>query len=297
MNAVFRILIISLLSILTAFVAACGSGDDDDDSGSGDLDDTAGDDDAGDDDAGDDDADDDTGPDDDTDDDTSADDTSTDDTSDDDDTTVPVSIAFIYNTDDTAGLAFQTFLVDNGYVVDLYSYAELGAKTAPDFSGTDMFMVDETVDQTVWEEPEANLVVGTGKPIFGLGRGMYVLMYTTTYFGGQHGAGGIATTDMTPLSTSHTVWHSPNDLGTLSGDLQILSSSDVSTELNDNGSSPAGVEFLGEHPADPGYYLMAFETVKYAFWGFFATDPATYTADGKMLLLNAIEYALSGAKF
>lgn len=167
------------------------------------------------------------------------------------------------------------------------------AKVPPDFSHIEMFMVDpNTLYQ--FTQPQAEVITSTGKPVFGLGRGIYVLYYTGLYLGGYKCA-TYSEQDLSPKNPTHDVWHTPNDLGTISADISILLTSANVTFFNKDVTTPGDTEWLGFRPGSTGYASLAFEQTKYAFWGF-VCSPATFTQDGKDLLINAIEYALSGAK-
>ena len=154
-------------------------------------------------------------------------------------------------------------------------------------------MVDENTYYQ-FTQPQALILTGSGKPIFGLGRGIYVLHDTANYLGNYNCLGDTGEY-LTPALPTHDVWHAPNELGTISADIKILTSEMGITYFNSHGTVQAGLEWLGYKVGSTGYVSLAFEQVKYVFWGF-RVSPANFTQDGQDLFINAIEYALTGDK-
>jgi hypothetical protein len=241
------------------------------------------------DDTGDDTIDDDT-TDDDVTDDTTDDDTTTDDDDEDND------IAYIYSYNLTRAQDFQTYLATQGYDVLIYQIAELDS--APDFSETDVFLIDADTSAE-WDSTRTAAVLDTNKPIIGDGDGLQLMDGTDTYFGGGNFLGVPNEDSLIPKYTGHRIWNTPNDLGIAAASetepdpVQILTSPMTLRALNDDGSSPLGVQFLGPCATSESNYALAIESGKFAVWAFGIFGPSMYTETGQKLLVNLIEYVKS----
>jgi hypothetical protein len=259
-------------------VTACGDDDDDDDdTGAGDDDDSS-DDDDNDDNGGDDDS-------------TDDDDDDTIDDDDDDTTGISGKLAFIYEADDANGLTYKLHLDSLGYSVTLYAITDLDSKI--DFSNVDAFLIDVIDSASDWDTTRRNAVFSTNKPVVALGDGAYIFDGSGKYIDPDICTWRAGGSSVTPADTGDTIWSEPNDLSVTTDPVFVLTTTDWVYSLEDTGSAPVGVEFLGGNPAETDEYLIVVEDGKYAMWGFGAVPPSNYTLTGKSLFINLIEYLRS----
>ncbi|MCZ7582915.1 MAG: hypothetical protein M5R36_06030 [Deltaproteobacteria bacterium] len=205
----------------------------------------------------------------------------------------PVNIAYIYDTDDTDALAYQTFLESVGYLVALFDVTEVAAKA--DFSEFDMFIVDNNAGESSWTSAAADVLVSSAKPVIVHNDGIFVFDETTQFLREDNTLALDPAMSVIPHMTDHAVWSEPYALELPeSGPVDVLSSTATYRGLHDDGTAPGDVEFLGSDTAFLNHYPLAIQGARYALWGPGAAAPTSYTVFARELYFNLIEYLQAG---
>ncbi len=208
-------------------------------------------------------------------------------------------IAYVYRGDTSAAANWKSMLEGRGFTVQLIPLATLLATPLAPF---DLIMVaDDTGSLNGWPgatagvSAEANYIRAAGKPVMGLGEGGYA------YFG-KHGSPiGWPNGWHGPLDTVHGVnpgmnyWKVSTDFTpTFPGPYKLYTA--ASNEVGIYHTPPTIAPLVVVLGAEPGALdhapLIAEKQECNQLWGF-SKDPATMTADGENLAVNAVLFGIA----
>ena len=176
-----------------------------------------------------------------------------------------------------------------GYSFAAYDITALA--TPPDFTAVDVFLVDNSAGMSSWDATNSAVLTGTGKPIIGIGEGTEVFESLDQFLDRGQGWGASGDDSITPMDISHPLFTTPYDLGlTNQDDIQITLAASEDQAVYDDGTAPADVEFLGREQGQTAHYAIVVQGVKYAEFGFSSVGPSGFTATGRHVFVNLIEY-------
>lgn len=196
-------------------------------------------------------------------------------------------IAYIYAHDMTRATEYQAFLTTKGYDVSLFDTNQLGTINFADFS---LIMIGENSGYlNKWgDHLRQSQITGSGLPILGLGEGGYAYFGTQSLNIGWGLGSHFAGTSVYIPSPGHQIFTSPNLLSIPSDSILALYTTSTSCVVF-YPFSPGDAVSFATLSSGSGRCVLVQQTSKYFLWGFDGS-PSTLTDQGKLLLLNVINF-------
>ena len=197
-------------------------------------------------------------------------------------------LAYIYYDDPTTANSYKSFLVDEGYNIDLIDVDIIITGTfdtydviiiGPDLGSWSALYMDNTKE---------GIVDDSDLPIIGLGNGGFAffgLDGLSLYIGYDNGGSTIDITNIDVIDDTHQIFNTPNDLP--DGNIQLFSPG--SRVYYAPTSIVPGVTLHGTVAGSSNQYCLSQEDYRYFLWGF-EDSPSTMTQNGKDLFVNIINY-------
>ena len=194
----------------------------------------------------------------------------------------------VYDWDPDMALMWSDFLSAYGHSAAVKSMSELNQF---DMSFVDLFIIDDNASQ--WDFVDAQLLYAYNKPILGVGWGILALMHGGSSLGVM--PDGLFDYDgFEPSPANHAVFSTPYSLGLAqNGVYSVIPYGDPVAGLDLGPVNPAQVEKVAQAFNYPDESYVAVEGGMYAFWGWYAHDPITWTWEGQGTLLNLVEYLVN----
>jgi hypothetical protein len=195
-------------------------------------------------------------------------------------------ILVIYDTDPTMATSWADFLNLWGHDATIKPISELAQA---DLWLIDLFIVDG--DAWFWDIADAQSLMGWGTPVIGVGDGIMALSYAGTTLGSAFPIGIDDYDGFTVDDPGHDVYNTPTPMGlAVNTPYPVIPYAEQAWALDLTVINPAQVECLAASYNYPGYSMVAQEQGQYAYWGWSAHDPWSWSGEGQVLLTNLIEY-------
>jgi hypothetical protein len=195
-------------------------------------------------------------------------------------------ILVIYDIDPTMATAWADFLNLWGHTATITPISDLGQA---DLWLFELYIIDG--DAWIWSFADSQVLLAWGTPILGVGDGIMALDYAGTMLGSAFPVGIVDDDGFTVDDPGHDVYNTPTPMGlAIDTTYPVIPSGELAWALDLSGVSPAQVECLAGAYNYPGYSMVALESDHYAYWGWSAHDPWTWSWEGQFLLTNLIEY-------
>jgi hypothetical protein len=217
------------------------------------------------------------------------------------------AIAYIYNTDRTIAIDYESILTSWGYTVQTISIDQM---ETTDFSSFGLIVIGPDTlgsgDSSKkwyewWGTPgSTNILIHLNKPIIGLGDGGYAAFTGLNLrIGGGYGAGASGT-NVVQLNSYKTTLEQPNNLS--SGDTALYATGFAMNSYREIGLGAdsqaqgvveiGGVTYTAADGSQAKYGLVVLQQDRYLYWGFSAS-PNLMTQEGQSLFENLVYFLIN----
>ena len=203
------------------------------------------------------------------------------------------SIAYVYKTDNSDGLAFKTLMEENDCNVKLI---EKSAISLNNFKTYNLIVIDQNTDVSgwtgTWTNADTSALQAGGKPmlLMGIGGLQYAAKIgnTTNYLK----SASFYDNKFFVADKSSVMYKKPFVISVPASTpaVTLYSANVLSTGLSVHvGEAPLSVSLLGKFGVAPEYYPFTFEKNRYVNFGF-SKGVAAMTQDGKNFMVNLVYY-------
>jgi len=205
------------------------------------------------------------------------------------------NVAYVYSSDTATAGDYRTLLEAYGFRVDLVAQSALPSTS---LSGYDFIVVGPetgnsgTYTTNPWGDAggaQAGAIVGSGKPVVGLGYGGTLYFQAAGLYinWGQSWISSLGDTSVYVVDPADAAWNSPYAVTVPPSRLVPLYSSNSSYVAVYMPSPVSGVVAVGRQSDDTTHYPIIKQNDTNLLWGFNAS-PATMTAAGQNAFVNAL---------